>query len=135
MFTRHYAEMLAAMFLGMIVLGGLLSAVVGFAGGDYGALEDDAPALLLLAMALNMSVPMVAWMRYRGHAWRLTYEMTVAMLVPALAAIALLWTGAVTKFGTLMMLLHVAMLAAMLLAMLARRDEYSHEHRRTPHGD
>jgi len=76
-------------------------------------------------MALTMTVPMVAWMRYRGHGWRPCLEMAGAMFVPTFAAIALL--GAV-DLDALMMWEHVGMLAAMLVAMLARPDEYLYAH-------
>jgi hypothetical protein len=33
-------------------------------------LREDAPALSLLGMAVVMTVPMVGWMRYRGHGWQ-----------------------------------------------------------------
>ena len=59
-FIRHYVEMLIAMFVGMGVLGGGVAA----AGVDVEPAE-----LALLWMAFTMSVPMVAWMRYRGHGW------------------------------------------------------------------
>ncbi len=58
-------------------------------------------------MALTMTVPMVAWMRYRGHGWRPCLEMAAAMFVPTFVAIALL--GAI-DFDALMMFEHVGML-------------------------
>jgi hypothetical protein len=71
---------------------------------------------------------MVAWMRYRGHRWQPSLEMAASMIIPTLAAIALLATGAL-GFSALMGLEHVAMLLGMLVAMLLRVDEYtSHAH-------
>ena len=72
-----------------------------------------------------MTIPMVAWMRYRGHGWRPIGEMSGAMLAPTFVALALL--GAVA-FDTLMVVEHVAMLLAMLAAMLLRPAEYAHRH-------
>jgi hypothetical protein len=118
-FIRHYTEMLIAMFLGMGVLGGALAA----AGVEIEAIELD-----LFAMALSMSVPMVAWMRYRGHGWLPAGEMTAAMLVPSVAAVALLWLGLVEDTGALMAIQHGAMFPAMLAAMLLRLDEYTGAH-------
>ena len=40
-------------------------------------------------MAFTMTVPMVAWMRYRGHSWQPTLEMAASMVIPTLIAIAL----------------------------------------------
>jgi CHASE2 domain-containing sensor protein len=105
-FIQHYLEMVFVMFAGM--------AVVGLATG-----MPDSEALALLGMATSMTVPMVAWMRFCGHGWR--------PFLPTFVALALL--GAV-DFDALMGLEHVAMLAAMLGAMLLRRDEYSHAHHR-----
>ena len=118
-FLRHYAEMLIAMFAGMAVLGGGFMA----AGFDPEGLE-----LELLWMAFIMSVPMVAWMRYRGHGWAPSWEMTASMFIPSFAAIALLWAGLVDERGTLMAIQHAGMFPAMLVAMLLRRDEYTGAH-------
>ena len=120
-FARHYGEMIVAMLLGMLVLGGAARA----AGVDVSAWRTDAPALLLLAMATAMSAPMVAWMRHRGHVWARCWEMTAAMFVPSFAAIALLWGGLVEEVDTLLAIQHVAMFPAMLVAMLLRRDDYT----------
>jgi hypothetical protein len=115
-FIRHYLEMLLAMFIGMGVLAGGLMA----AGVDIASVE-----LALLWMAFTMSLPMVAWMRYRGHDWAPAWEMTAAMFLPSFAAIALLWIGLVEDRDALMGIQHVAMFPAMLVAMLLRREEYS----------
>jgi hypothetical protein len=68
-FVRHYVEMLLAMFLGMLVLGGPAMLALGAAGVSSAELKAEAPALLLLGMGVTMTVPMVAWMRHRGHGW------------------------------------------------------------------
>jgi hypothetical protein len=125
-FVRHYFEMLAAMFLGMVVLGAPALLVLGAAGVSSAELRADAPALLLLGMGVTMTVPMVAWMRYRGHGLRASNEMAASMLVPTGGVIGLLGAGLVTDIGMLLMIEHVVMPASMLVAMLLRRDEYSH---------
>jgi hypothetical protein len=124
-FGRHYLEMVAAMFLGMAVLGFPAVAALGAAGASGSELREDAPALLLLGMTATMTVPMVGWMRYRGHGWPACNDMAAAMVMPTLALIALLAVGLVTDIGTLLMLEHVVMLPAMLVAMLLRLDEYT----------
>jgi hypothetical protein len=79
-------------------------------------------------MAATMTIPMVAWMRYRGHGWKPTLEMAASMIAPTLIAIALLAAGAMS-FGALMGLEHIAMLLGMLVAMVLRADEYTgHAH-------
>lgn len=117
-FVRHYLEMVAAMVAGMAAL------------AAFGLVVDlpDRTAVELVEMALWMTAPMVAWMRIRGHGWRVCNEMAAAMLLPAAAALALLGTGAVTDGHTLVMLEHTVMFPAMLGAMLLRRDEYTGHH-------
>lgn len=130
-FIRHYFEMVVAMFLGMAVLGTPAMLALGAAGVSSAELHADAPALMLLGMGITMTVPMVAWMRYRGHGWGPSNEMAASMLIPTAGVIALLGAGLVTEIGTLLAIEHVVMLPAMLLAMLLRVDEYSghaHQH-------
>jgi hypothetical protein len=125
-FIRHYVEMLIAMFLGMAVLGTPAILALGAAGVSSAELQSDAPALLLLGMGITMTLPMVAWMRYRGHGWAASNEMAASMLIPTGGVIALLGAGLVADVGTLILAEHVVMLPSMLVAMLLRRDEYSH---------
>ena len=127
-FLRHNAEMVVAMFAGMLVLGIPLALALRALGTSSSALHTDAPALMLLAMAVMMTLPMVAWMRHRGHSWQPCNEMAASMFLPTFAVIGLMWSGLIEDFGALMTLEHVAMLPAMLVAMLLRRDEYSHGH-------
>jgi hypothetical protein len=127
-FIRHYIEMLIAMGLGMAVLGLPAFAALSAAGISSSELHNDAQELMLLVMAVTMTVPMVAWMRYRGHGWAASNEMALSMFIPTFATIGLLWAGLVTDGGALMIILHVAMLPAMLVAMLLRREEYSQHH-------
>ena len=124
-FARHYLEMLVAMFLGMAVLGVPAVAALGVVGVSSSELHNDAPALLLCGMAVTMTAPMVAWMRYRGHGWRASAEMAAAMFVPTFGVIALLGSRLVDDTGTLLEIQHVVMFPSMLVAMLLRRDVYS----------
>jgi hypothetical protein len=124
-FARHYGEMVLAMFLGMAVLSMPAIAALSVAGMSSSELESDAPALLLFGMAVTMTAPMIAWMRYRRHAWRPCAEMAAAMFIPAFGVIALLRAGLVEDIGTLLVIEHVVMLLSMLVAMLLRRDEYT----------
>ncbi|WP_031164403.1 hypothetical protein [Streptosporangium roseum] len=118
-FFRHYLEMIAAMFVGMAVLGAAVRAGLALAGLEFPARPEAAA----LEMAVDMSAGMIVWMRYRGHGWAATLEMTGSMIVPALALFPLLWTGVITG-DALLVLEHVVMLPLMLLVMLRRRDEY-----------
>jgi hypothetical protein len=130
-FALHYVEMVVAMFAGMAVLGLPLGWALAAMGSGWGELRADAPALHLLGMAATMTLPMVAWMRFRGHGGRASGEMALSMVLPALAVVALLWVGLVEDLGTLLVAEHVAMLLAMLGAMLLRPAEYAgHAHGR-----
>ena len=127
-FLRHYVEMVVAMFLGMVVLGIPAGWALGAVGSSWSELNTHAPALMLLGMAVTMTVPMVGWMRYRGHGWRANTEMSASMLVPTFAALALLQAGVVDDVDVLLVIEHVAMLLGMLGAMLLRPTEYTHHH-------
>jgi hypothetical protein len=123
-FFLHYLEMVAAMFIGMFALGKPADLLFSALGTST---SSQHPAMMLFSMGVTMTVPMVAWMRFRGHAWRPTNEMAASMLIPTFAAMALVGAGAM-KGGPVMVIEHVAMLAGMLIAMLLRRDEYSGAH-------
>ena len=124
-FIRHYVEMVAAMFLGMAILGVPAGWAMGAMGIDWNAMTDDSPALMFLGMATTMTLPMVAWMMYRGHGRRANAEMAAAMVVPTFAVIGLLWANLMADLGALMVIEHVAMLLAMAGVMLLRPAEYT----------
>jgi hypothetical protein len=124
-FIRHYAEMVLAMFVGMFALGMPLAALLALVGIEVSAWRTAAPELMLLGMAFTMSVPMAAWMRYRGHGWAPVWEMTGSMFVPSVAAIGLLWAGTVEDPDALLLVQHIGMLPSMLAVMLLRLDEYT----------
>jgi hypothetical protein len=120
-FVRHYLEMVGAMLAGMLVLGGAVRGVLALAGLAY---PTRYPELLALEMAVEMSVGMAAWMRWRRHGWAATLEMVgVAMFAPLAVLFPLLWLGAIGG-GAVLVLEHVAMFPLMLLVMLRRRAEY-----------
>src|SRR5215211_4735668 len=118
-FIRHYIEMVVVMLAGMIVLGLPGEAALHAMGSGTSRLQAGAPTVVFLGMATTMTLPMVVWMRYRGHRWQPTLEMAASMVIPTLIAIALLAAG-VVSFEALMGLEHVA--------MLLRIDEYTHAH-------
>ena len=120
-FARHYVEMVVAMFLGMGVLLPPLGAALRTAGTSL----HDSDVLMISAMALTMTVPMIAWMRYGRHGWPVCADMAAAMVIPTLSVLAVLWSGLVADLGTLLLIEHLAMLPSMLVAMLLHRDEYT----------
>ena len=134
-FLRHLLEMIVVMMLGMCVLGAAWGAFHEIVfGSAFADAWRDYVGLAAFAMAFNMTVPMVLWMRYRGHSWERGGEMATAMnlpLLPLLLLYSLDLIPAQAVLGLQMML----MIPAMVLAMLYRKDEYSapHQTARHPH--
>jgi hypothetical protein len=123
-FVRHFGEMVLAMFVGMVVLGGLAQLVFAVSGSS---LSDQPGGLQVMLMGIDMTVPMVIWMSYRGHAAARNAEMAMTMIMPTLAAAALAWAGAVQSAAALGVQ-HAVMIPAMLGAMLWRYEHYSQPH-------
>jgi flagellar biosynthetic protein FliP len=123
-FARHYGEMVLAMFAGMVVLGGLAELLFAASGSS---LADQSGGAQVMLMGVNMTVAMVAWMRYRGHAGARNAEMAASMIVPTLAAAGLAWAGTLGAEGALG-IQHVVMFPAMLGVMLWRYEDYSQHH-------
>ena len=121
-FARHFGEMVLAMFLGMVVLGGVAELVFALAGTS---LSDQPGGTQVMLMGFNMTVPMVLWMSYRGHDPARNAEMAASMVVPSLFAAILAWAGVLGAAGALA-LQHGVMIPAMLAVMLWRYDAYAH---------
>ena len=123
-FARHFAEMILVMLAGMGLLEGLAALAFAAVGS---ALSDQSGVLRVALMGLSMTVPMVLWMNYRGHAASRNAEMAAAMLLPSALASALLAAGAV-GLGAAFAVQHAVMVPAMLGVMLWRYDEYARPH-------
>ncbi len=123
-FSQHFVEMALAMMLGMVVLGALNTLVL-IPAGDL-ALTGDYPQTHLLAMAVFMAAPMVAWMRVRGHGWGHGAEMAGAMVVPVGLCIGACAVGLLSPIAMLS-LGHELMWVAMLGVMLFRWGHYAGE--------
>lgn len=109
-FLRHYAEMVVAMLVGMVVLGPLW--------------PDLPPAAAALAMATDMAIGMAVWMRIRRHSLPGIVEMCAAMYLPFLILLVPYALGVLSS-AALMIGGHVLMFPAMALAMLRHRHEYA----------
>jgi hypothetical protein len=127
-FLGHFFEMVVVMMLGMCALGAAFGAFhqVAFGSGIAAAWRDHV-GLAAFAMAFNMTVPMVLWMRYRGHSWERGGEMALAMNLSLLPALVLYAFDAIPARGVLGMQM-MLMIPAMLVAMLYRKGEYSAPH-------
>jgi hypothetical protein len=122
-FLRHFAEMFIAMMVGMMIFGGVDAAILSAAGTSIPHIKTSAPEAFALVMALNMTIGMTVWMRYRRHSWAMCGEMAGAMFLPAVAGLVLFWCSVIdaksvggVEMGT--------MAPAMLAVMLLRRTEY-----------
>ena len=121
-FALHFAEMVVAMVVGMVVLHPVWMFVLD-AVGAAGLMHN--PYTGALIMATNMTVAMSAWMKFRGHRWRPIVEMGAAMYVPFLVLFVPLGLELIDS-GALMLWGHLLMLPAMAVAMLLRPHEYAH---------
>jgi hypothetical protein len=103
--------------LGHRVLGG--AALLG-----YPDLIVQAPYFSTLMLAIFLTVPMVAWMRFRHHEWRPTLEMGSATMGLGIAAIALGTIGLVPASGMFEWVTSLAC-PVMLIPMLLRLNLYT----------
>lgn len=112
-FWRHFLQMLAAMAVGMIVTVAVFLAVVGLQTWDEVTVQY--PTQALVGMAVGMTLPMTAWMAYRGMGRRNTYEMAAAMALPVIPFLCLVWFGVTASAwcGAYCLVTIVAMLALM----------------------
>src|SRR4051812_15778983 len=103
-FARHYAEMVVAMYVGMVTLSPFYAALAARAG--YSEPWGQLPVISAVVMAVEMTIPMALLMAWHRHRHRVIAEMGVAMLPPPVSAAALLQLGAVLA-GSVMPIAHV----------------------------
>ena len=118
-FLRHLLEMALAMMVGMFAGAAVFVSALGITVDQ--AIQDHSVSFVI-AMAFSMTIPMVAWMRYRGHAWDRSLEMAAAMIVPAIPLICLRVADVVGPICGPYCLLSVL---AMVGVMVYRRSDYS----------
>jgi hypothetical protein len=120
-FWRHFLQMLAAMMIGMIATGAIFLSAVGVKTWDE--VTTTYPTQALLAMAAGMTIPMVAWMVYRGMGWRNSYEMAAVMVVPVVPFLCLVWLHVTS--GAACGAYCAVSIVAMLGLMTYRRTQYT----------
>jgi hypothetical protein len=124
-FLRHLFEMTVAMMLGMCVLGMAFRGVhTALFGGSFADTWREHTGLAVFAMTFNMTMPMVAWMHHRGHAWDRCWEMGGAMFGLGFAVLVPFWLGIIPA-GAALPLEMALMIPVMVLVMLYRLDEYT----------
>jgi hypothetical protein len=127
-FVLHYLEMCMVMCLGAISLSVLIFGAAALLG--YTDLPQRAPELTVLIIAVNLSLPMAAWMRFRGMAWRPTLEMSGSTMVAGLLLIAGYQLGIIAKSSLIELQTGILACPLMLAVMLARFRLYSTSHQR-----
>jgi hypothetical protein len=125
-FGRHYVEMCIAMCIGVAVTGFVLRAAADARGSD---LREEWPLLSLLVVSIGITLPMAAWMRFRGMAGRPILEMAAAGII---AVMVVAWFGIISasgvKVGTICGVACVAMFAAMLFRLDIYTGRSGHHH-------
>lgn len=124
-FALHLLEMCVVMCAGAVVLSVVFFGAAGLLG--YTNLPETAPELSVLVIALNLSVPMLAWMRYRGMAWQPTLEMAGSTMVVGVALIVAYWMNLLASTSLVDVQTSLAC-PVMLAVMLARFGLYSGNH-------
>jgi hypothetical protein len=121
-FAAHYAEMCLVMCVGAVTLSVALFEGASLIG--YPDLPQRAPVLSTLVLAINLSVPMAAWMRFRRMDWRCTLEMSGATMAAGFLLIGASWLGIIPQSSLFAWLRSLAC-PIMLVIMLLRFDQYS----------
>jgi hypothetical protein len=121
-FVFHFAEMLVAMMLGMMIFVPLRFALTA---QGYTALLDVSSIDFQAWMGALMVAPTVAWMRARGCSWRGGAEMSAAMVLPWAAILTVRSLGLSVTLPWLSNSEHLAMFIGMLAFMLYRRERYT----------
>jgi hypothetical protein len=119
-FLLHFLELQIPMGLGALICY-LLTRLIP-ASSSFATAYHPGTFLFGVGDVLFLTVPVVAWMIFRGHGWRQSLEMAVAMIAPVAAIMVL---GQLTAYDYLTWLLtagYPAMCLGMLAYMLYRRD-------------
>jgi hypothetical protein len=121
-FVLHYLEMCMACCVGGVTVG------FAFFGGaalvGYPDLIPKAPFFSTLVLAIILTVPMVAWMRFRHHGWRPSLEMGAATMGLGIVVIALGTLGLIPVGGMFELVASLAC-PVMLVPMLVRLNLYT----------
>jgi len=125
-FVWHYFQMCMVMCAGAVALSVLFFGAATLLG--YTELDQRAPALTVLVIAINLSLPMAVWMRFMGMAWRPTLEMSGSTMVAGLSLIAAYWLDLVAKSDLIPLQTGLLACPLMLVVMLFRFRLYSSEH-------
>lgn len=124
-FFLHFVEMCVVMCVGGVVLSLALFGAAALIG--YPHLRHESPELALVMVAFIYTLPMAAWMRFRGMAWRPNLEMAGATLGLGMVLIGMTWLGMISTSTLIALQLSFCGPAclAMLVVMLLRFNLYA----------
>jgi len=125
-FLRHVIEMTVAMLLGMAVLGMAFRAIhLAVFGTGFDAAWHEHTELAVFAMTFNMTLPMVALMRHRGHGWERGSEMAAANVRRGRRAARAALAPRTLSADAVLPLEMALMLPTMIAVMALRFDQYA----------
>jgi hypothetical protein len=90
-FARHFLEMCIAMCAGGAILSLIVFGIPALIGSPN--LREQFPELGLILIAILLTLPMAAWMRFRGMEWRPIVEMSAVPIGLAILLIGGVWAG------------------------------------------
>jgi hypothetical protein len=139
-FTRHFLEMCISMCAGGAILSLIVFGIPALLGAP--SLREQFPELGLILIAILLTLPMSAWMLFRGMQWRPVLEMSAVPFGLAIALIGLAWFGVAsgsilqTTFGTFCGISCVGMFVVMLFRLdlyTGRRGHHMAHGAHSPH--
>lgn len=132
MFLWNFIEMLLSMMVGMGIFHVLVIQIPS--SSSLAALFQPKTILYDVWMNLAMTISMVAWMIFRKHGWRHSFEMAAASIGP----LVVIWTfcllGSDAPYvHTLLSFTCLVMGLGMLAYMFYRRDHFTEQVHHTAH--
>ena len=122
-FFRHFLELQISMALGALVCYLVVRLISGAA--SFSTAYQPGTFLFAVGDIFFLTVPVVAWMVFRGHSSRHSLEMAVAMILPVVVIIVLGQLTAYDYFTWLLTAGYPAMSLGMLSYMLYRREHFT----------
>jgi hypothetical protein len=120
-FARHFLEMCISMCAGGAILSLIVFGIPALLGAPD--IREQFPELGLVLIANLLTLPMVAWMRFRGMEWRPIVEMSAVPISLAILLIGLTWFGLASEstlqitFGSFCNISCVGMFVVMLFRL------------------
>jgi hypothetical protein len=124
-FIRHYIEMLLVCCIGGFTLNFLFFSAIARVG--FPNFLQQYPDLSIIVITILLAVPMLIWMRFRGHKLQPTLEMAGEPIVLGVLLVTASWINIIPKVEMLPLLKDLVC-PVMLLPMFFRLDLYTSSH-------